>query len=183
MGGDLRLCTILVHLRSESEYYDDMRKKQEEAVARAEACWVSGTGSRCGFTDSRSRQWAELSTWRPPWRYNDIVAFLEVVCEPSGTVVAYLWRVDARRVSRRLARKRFVWYGKCAEAWPEGYGQDDAEGVRAAALECIARATRELARQGWHADVAEATRLLRCARFDELLSTLEKRSAPDDPGV
>jgi len=111
-----------------------------------------------------------------------------VICDPSGAVKAYLYRVDAKRVSRRLVRKRFVWFGKLAEVPgdPRVTGQSG-ENARAAALKCIAIATRELSERGWHVDSEEARTLLRYVRFDELLADMRCRVSgqkpPDDAAV
>jgi hypothetical protein len=175
MTKEVRLCTILVHLRSRQAYYDEMKKEEAAAIARAKATWAATTAPLSAFANSESRRLAEQLAWRPPWRYNDIIGFLEVIYEPASAVLAHLYRVNARRVSRALVRKQFVWFGKYVEVPVDSRVDNYDESVRQAALECIVQATRSLARRGWHADSAEATALLQCADFGKLLSVLPTR--------
>ena len=46
-----------------------------------------------------------------PWKYNQIVGFIEVIYGGGG-IKAYYWWVDAERTSPSMARKKFVNCGK-----------------------------------------------------------------------
>ncbi len=108
--GSVMLFTILVHLRSEREYYDEEPQAKDIGGGTSEVLGPSGVEGYVHFPRVELELRAK-DKW-PPWRYNDIVGYLEVVCDASGTVKAYLYAVDAKRVSRRLVRKRFVDFGK-----------------------------------------------------------------------
>ncbi|MFB3883202.1 MAG: hypothetical protein ACE149_18195 [Armatimonadota bacterium] len=158
--GAVRVCTILVHLRSEQSYYGQMlaaRAAYEEQLRSYR------------YDRARAADLAERHVWWPPWRYNDIIAFVEVVLEVSGAVVAYCYRPD-KRVSKRLVRKNYVLDGKCAEVLAPSAPEPTAGTAKAAVLECLDLAERDLVGRGWHPEVAEARAFVRRTDFRNLLA-------------
>ena len=46
-----------------------------------------------------------------PWKYNQIVGFIELI-DTVGGIKAYYWWVDSKRLSSSMAKKRFIYCGK-----------------------------------------------------------------------
>jgi hypothetical protein len=104
MEGAKLMATLLVHLRTQQQY------EQE-----AEAGWVKKWNAvRAPFEtedEFYARRAEHSAHWRwPPWRFNDIVGFVEVIYD-GGTRLMTIGHLPRKRISRQLKHKTFYEYG------------------------------------------------------------------------
>ena len=104
MQGAKLIATLLVHLRTQEQY-------EREAEADWEKKW---NAVRAPFeTDGEfyARREEQSATFRwPPWRFNDVVGFVEIIYD-GGTRLMSIGHLPKERISRQLKRKTYYHYG------------------------------------------------------------------------
>jgi hypothetical protein len=110
------LLTLFVHLRSYEQYYKEQKEFEEKFIQdmamqsllafdtldESIKYWRNKANSDPYFYD-RSLFW-------PPWRYNDIVAFIRIYYDGGSRILADIYYPN-KRVSRQLKRKTFFYQG------------------------------------------------------------------------
>ena len=141
MKGETTIATLLVHLRTEKQYY-------EEHAAFVEKRWRDLRQTNALLSDEEFEAWrrrrrsdVEADWFWPPWRYNDIVGYVRMYYDGGERVVAEAY-LPKKRISRQLKRKEFHPCGRIGEAWLK---QADNEGLRAAVTAAVDVAFRSLA--------------------------------------
>jgi len=141
MKGERTLLTLLVHLRTETQYY-------EQHAAVVEKRWRDLRQTNALLSDEEFEAWRrrhcseqEARWFWPPWRYNDIVGYVRVYYDGGQRIVADAY-LPKKRISRQLKRKEFYHYGKIGEGW---ISQVDNDGLRRAVTAAVEQAFRCLA--------------------------------------
>jgi len=107
------LLTLFVHLRSYEQYYKEQKEFAEKYIQDMAMRSLSAFGS---LDDSVNywRKKADHDPWFhdqlfcPPWRYNDIVAFVKIYYDGGSRILANIYYPN-KRVSRQLKRKSFFY--------------------------------------------------------------------------
>jgi hypothetical protein len=142
MKGERTIATLLVHLRTKKQYYDEHETFVEEQwqYMRRTGPWSSDEEFNA-WRERRRSDFEHYWFW-PPWRYNDIVGYIRVYYDGGQRVVAEAY-LPKKRISRQLKRKEFYWYGTIGEGWM--MRQVDNEGLRQAIMAAVKQASRRLA--------------------------------------
>lgn len=115
MIGERDLLTLFVHLRSYDQYYTEQKEFAEKYIQDAAMSSLSSFNS----LDESINYWrkkADHTPWFqdqlfwPPWRYNDIVAFVRIYYDGGSRILAEMYHPN-KRVSRQLKRKSFFYQG------------------------------------------------------------------------
>ena len=109
MIGERDLLTLFVHLRSYDQYYTEQKESAEKYIQDAAMSSLSSFNS----LDESINYWrkkADHTPWFqdqlfwPPWRYNDVVAFVRIYYDGGSRILAEMYHPN-KRVSRQLKRK------------------------------------------------------------------------------
>lgn len=99
------LLTLPIHRRSRDKYYRDHDRYVEH-----EKAWLESSHGSLGYrfeqlTPQMQAQW-ESSWWWPPWRFNDIIGYLDIGMDISDCMTAeiYLRQKCFPRASRERQR-------------------------------------------------------------------------------
>ena len=113
MIGERDLLTLFVHLRSYDQYYKEQKEFAEKNIQDTAMRSLSAFNS----LDESISYWREKADhaprfhdqlfW-PPWRYNDIVAFVKIYYDGDSRILANIYYPN-KRVSRQLKRKSFFY--------------------------------------------------------------------------
>ena len=112
MQGAKLIATLLVHLRTQEQY-------EREAEADWEKKWnaVRAPCETDGEFYARREEQSATFRW-PPWRFNDVVGFVEIIYD-GGTRLMSMGHLPKERISRQLKRKTFYHvasgYGKITD--------------------------------------------------------------------
>jgi len=108
------LLTLFVHLRSYEQYY----KEQKEFAERYIQDMAMRSTSALDSLDESIKYWRkkadhdpyfyDRNLFWPPWRYNDIVAFVKIYYDGGSRILANIYYPN-KRVSRQLKRKSFFY--------------------------------------------------------------------------
>jgi hypothetical protein len=146
MNEERTLLTLLVHLRSEEQYY-----KEHAAFVEAQWAYLNSVGGwACNgefeqWRERRRLQFEALWFW-PPWRYNDVVGYVRVYYDGGQRILAEAY-LPKKRISRQLRRKDFYWHGKIGETL---MSHVDNNTLRQAVTEAVEEASHRLANRQLH---------------------------------
>jgi hypothetical protein len=179
--------TLLVHLRTKSQYGAEKRARIEERREELRQRLVPWDYSAEQFEqelgDPRSALARiiryEESKW-PFWRYNDVVGYVEVWY--SGYEIRADLFLARGRISRRLKRKEFASCEKAASHyWPAGEQRPNARSLRKSVKIVIdyVRALLDSHRPRLYLDCDD--RLIDSVDFMTLFHLRRQQSPPDAP--
>lgn len=129
--GDVRLLTVLVHFGTAEAYHQIGAQKGRELrnwLMENLGLDPDDIASLDADQMARHDSFVKERSWRPPHRFNDIAAFVEVIYDGGSTIKSYdylaVWRkrpLEAPMIAprRSLENKVFRLDGKCSEVWLE----------------------------------------------------------------
>ena len=107
------LLTLFVHLRSYEQYYKEQKEFVDRYIQNVARSGLSAFDS----LDDSIKYWRKKADdpffydrklfW-PPWKYNDIVAFVRVYYDGGSRILGEIYHPN-KRVSRQLKKKSFFW--------------------------------------------------------------------------
>ena len=106
MQGKKLIATLLVHLRTQQQYEEENQASLQKKVSE----WQTTMGGLAEWLESEQGKGLIAHWWWPPWRFNDIVGFVEIVYD-GGTRLMSIGHLPRKRISRQLKHKTFYHYG------------------------------------------------------------------------
>lgn len=99
---------IAVYKSKEDVYNSEMERERQEYLSKLMA-------SRDEAPDSYAfaEKWFDEKNWYP-WRYNQIIGWLRLYILGTQVRAEYFF-IDAKRITRRIKDKKFLWCGKAFE--------------------------------------------------------------------
>lgn len=170
MIGEKDLLTLFVHLRSYDQYYSEQEKFVEKFIQDM----AKGSSSGFASPEDSIKYWKrkvkdpvfyDAVLFWPPWRYNDIVAFVKIYYDGGTRILAEIYHPN-KRVSRQLKKKSFFWqsYG-----FEQGLGEISNKEIRKAVNKLITELDKFFSKKGWNLEYDK--KLISCIDFEKLIKS------------
>lgn len=165
------ICSLPIYYRSEDKYYEDQREHEEKNLKNARDYWNSIINAKVAFESSHNFELVKRDSWWPPWKYNDIVGYLEVYCD-GGRFKSELLRVNKKRIGKNPYKRRlgaYVYKGKISEAYIP-FSSKSNESIKQSFLDCIYAARKYLQKMKRFLDTENIEMIAAHLDFVNLLS-------------